>query len=98
MTDRVPILAGGEDLAEREQRFAIHPGDPIPLAPDYRVDEVLNLYLCRSSFSRLEHEPKRNYTGDDGGLGQAHTRGSTARIQQGCTSALPVCVVCSPRP
>ncbi|ONI49843.1 site-specific tyrosine recombinase XerC [Streptomyces sp. IB2014 011-1] len=64
VTDRIPTLAGWEDLAEREERFGIHPGDPILLSPDYRVDGVLSLYLCRSSFSRLEHESKRNYTGD----------------------------------
>ncbi|TKA12264.1 integrase [Actinacidiphila oryziradicis] len=34
------------------------------LSPDHRVDEILSLYLCRSSFARLEHESKRNYTGD----------------------------------
>ncbi|MFH8411204.1 hypothetical protein ACH4FX_41510 [Streptomyces sp. NPDC018019] len=60
----MPILAGWGDLAEREERFGIHPGDPILLSPDYRGDGVMGLYLCRSSFSRLEHESKRNYTGD----------------------------------
>ncbi|MBK3629278.1 site-specific integrase [Streptomyces sp. MBT49] len=34
------------------------------LAPDYRVDELLSEYLCRSSFVHLEHETKRNYTSD----------------------------------
>ncbi|MBT1183928.1 site-specific integrase [Streptomyces sp. CJ_13] len=34
------------------------------LSPDYRVDEVLSRYLCRSSFARLAQETKRNYTDD----------------------------------
>ena len=61
---RVPVLAGWEDLPNREERAAVHPGDPIMLAPDYRVDELLSEYLCRSSFVHLEHETKRNYTSD----------------------------------
>ncbi|MFJ2865926.1 hypothetical protein [Kitasatospora sp. NPDC087314] len=64
VTDRVPVLEGWEDLAEREERSGIHPGDPILLSPDYRIDEVLSLYLCRSSFARLEPETKRNYAND----------------------------------
>lgn len=46
--DRVPVLAEWENLAEREERVGIHPGDPILLSPDYRVDQVLSRYLCRS--------------------------------------------------
>jgi hypothetical protein len=48
----------------REDRVGIHPGDPILLAPDYRIDEVLSPYLCRSSFARLAPETKRNHTDD----------------------------------
>ncbi|MGW1055265.1 hypothetical protein [Streptomyces sp. NPDC002521] len=62
--DRVPVLAGWGDLAVREDRVGIHPGDPILLSPDYRIDEVLSRYLRRSSFTRLAQETKRNYTDD----------------------------------
>ncbi|MFD8474891.1 tyrosine-type recombinase/integrase [Streptomyces globisporus] len=62
--DRVSVLAGWEDLAVREDRVGIHPGDPILLSPDFRIDEVLSWYLCRSSFARLAPETKRNYTDD----------------------------------
>ncbi|MEU1090086.1 site-specific integrase [Streptomyces sp. NPDC005892] len=62
--DRVPVLAEREDLAVREDRVGIHPGDPILLSPDCRIDEVLSHYLCRSSFARLAQETKRNYTDD----------------------------------
>ncbi|WP_308406499.1 site-specific integrase [Streptomyces sp. AC602_WCS936] len=62
--DRVPVLGGWEDLGAREDRVGIHPGDPILLSPDWRVDEVLSRYLCRSSFARLAQETKRNYTDD----------------------------------
>ncbi|WP_369191556.1 site-specific integrase [Streptomyces sp. R08] len=58
------VLAGWEDLAVREDRVGIHPGDPILLSPDYRIDEVLSRYPCRSSFVRLAQETKRNYTDD----------------------------------
>lgn len=61
---RVPVLAGLEDLVEREERTGIHTGDPIILSPDYRIDESLSLFLCRSSFARLAAETKRNYTDD----------------------------------
>ncbi|MFG2631421.1 tyrosine recombinase XerC [Streptomyces sp. NPDC048473] len=60
----MPALVGWEDLAAREQRAGVHLGDPILLSPDYRVDEALSLYLCRSSFARLAPETKRNYTAD----------------------------------
>jgi site-specific recombinase XerD len=62
--DRVPELADWTDLPEREERTGIHPGDPILLSPDCRIDELLGAYLCRSSFVRLEPETKRNYTLD----------------------------------
>lgn len=38
---RLPVLAGWEDLAEREAATGIRPGDPILLAPDCRIDELL---------------------------------------------------------
>ncbi|MFD7550568.1 site-specific integrase [Streptomyces sp. NPDC059816] len=58
------MLAGWEDLARREDDVGVHPGDPILLSPDYRIDDVLSQYLCRSSFARLAPETKRNYTDD----------------------------------
>ncbi|MFE0382291.1 hypothetical protein ACFW1M_43615 [Streptomyces inhibens] len=62
--ERVPILMGWEDLAEREERAGFHVGDPILLSPDCRIDVVLSLYLCRSSFARLAAETKRNCKDD----------------------------------
>ncbi len=62
--DWVPVLAGYSDLAEREERVGIHPGDPILLSPDYRIDEVLSLFLCRSSFVRLADSTKEDYAED----------------------------------
>lgn len=64
VSERVPVLAGWEDLAEREDRTGIHPGDPVMLSPDCRIDELLSLFFCRSSFARLAAETKRNYTDD----------------------------------
>ncbi|WP_239965388.1 site-specific integrase [Streptomyces sp. CBG9] len=60
----MPVLAWWKDLAAREDRVGIHPGDPILLSPDYQIDEVLSRYFCRSSFARLAPETKRNYTDD----------------------------------
>jgi site-specific recombinase XerD len=52
------------DLAEREASVGIRPGDPILLAPDYRVDELTVLYFSSRPFSRYTAETKRNYTTD----------------------------------
>ncbi len=54
--DRIPLLAVMEDLSKRENRLGIHPGNPILLSPDYRIDELLSLYLCRSGFAKLAPE------------------------------------------
>ncbi|MEU1288315.1 site-specific integrase [Kitasatospora sp. NPDC005856] len=62
--DRVPALAGWENLAEREERAGIHPGSPILLSPDHRIDEALSTFLCRSSFARLAPTTKEDYTED----------------------------------
>ncbi|MEU2911929.1 integrase [Streptomyces massasporeus] len=64
-TPRVPVLAGWADLAEREESTGIRPGDPILLAPDYRVDELLGLYTRSSPFRGYTRETKRNYITDD---------------------------------
>lgn len=61
---QISVLTGWDDLHSREERAGVHPGDPIMLSPDYRVDELLSEYLSRSSFVLLEHETKRNYTSD----------------------------------
>ncbi|MEU6591772.1 site-specific integrase [Streptomyces sp. NPDC046881] len=53
-----------EDLVDREDRLGLHPGDPIMLSPDYRIDELLSLCLCRSGFARLEPGTRRNYADD----------------------------------
>ncbi|MFF5125911.1 site-specific integrase [Streptomyces syringium] len=60
-----PVLVGWADLAEREESAGIRPGDPILLAPDYRVDELLSLYTRSSPFRGYTAETKRNYTTDD---------------------------------
>ncbi|WP_330452235.1 site-specific integrase [Streptomyces sp. NBC_00869] len=58
------MLEGWEDLAEREESVGVRPGDPILLAPDYRVDEVLGLYFGSRSFAGYTRETKRNYATD----------------------------------
>ncbi|MFD7281205.1 hypothetical protein ACFV80_30225 [Streptomyces sp. NPDC059862] len=61
---RVPVLAGWADLAELEESTGIRPGDPILLAPDYRIDELLSLYTRGSPFRAFTKETKRNYITD----------------------------------
>lgn len=60
----VPVQAGWTDLAEREASAGIRPGDPILLAPDYRIDELLSLYTRSSPFRGYTKETKRNYITD----------------------------------
>ncbi|MFF0474394.1 integrase [Streptomyces sp. NPDC004284] len=59
-----PVLAGWADLTEREESVGVRPGDPIFLAPDYRVDELLSLYVASSPFRGYTTETKRNYSTD----------------------------------
>ncbi|WP_449475261.1 site-specific integrase [Streptomyces abikoensis] len=61
---RTSLLAGWEGLASSEERVGIQEGDPILLAPDYRVDELLSLYLRSRRFRRYTTETKRNYVTD----------------------------------
>ncbi|MDO0930251.1 hypothetical protein QQY66_00410 [Streptomyces sp. DG2A-72] len=61
---RLSVLAGWADLAEREASTGIRPGDPILLAPDYRIDELLSLYTRSSLFRGYTRETKRNYITD----------------------------------
>jgi hypothetical protein len=44
------VLTGWTDLAEREASTGVWPGDPILLAPDYRIDEILSLYTRSRPF------------------------------------------------
>ncbi|WP_328447273.1 hypothetical protein OG780_11440 [Streptomyces sp. NBC_00386] len=57
-------MAEWNDLAEREALAGVRPGDPILLTPDYRVDELIGLYVRSAPFSRYTRETKRNYTTD----------------------------------
>lgn len=61
---RAPVLAGWTDLAEREASTGIRSGDPILLAPDYRIDELLSLYTRSNPFRGYTKETKRNYITD----------------------------------
>ncbi|MCX5309012.1 site-specific integrase [Streptomyces sp. NBC_00160] len=61
---RPSLVEGWEDLAGAEKLAGISPGDPILLAPDYRVDELLCLYLRTRRFRRYTAETKRNYATD----------------------------------
>lgn len=61
---RIEALAGWEDLADREESVGIRPGDPILLAPDYRVDELVGLYFGSRPFAGYTRETKRNYATD----------------------------------
>lgn len=58
------LVEGWDALAEAERRVGIKPGDPILLAPDYRVDELLCLYFRTRRFRRYTTETKRNYVTD----------------------------------
>ncbi|MCD9193412.1 site-specific integrase [Streptomyces albireticuli] len=64
MPTRVPELKGWSDLRERESSVQIRPGDPILLAPDYRVDELTTLYFSSQPFAGHTPETKRNYATD----------------------------------
>ncbi|MGW7292364.1 site-specific integrase [Streptomyces xiamenensis] len=44
--------------------MGIKPGDPVLLAPDHRVDELLCLYFRTRRFRRYTAETKRNYATD----------------------------------
>ncbi|MFE9367872.1 tyrosine-type recombinase/integrase [Streptomyces sp. NPDC006978] len=57
-------MEGWDDVAGAERRVGITPGDPILLAPDHRVDELLCLYFRTRRFRRYTAETKRNYTTD----------------------------------
>jgi len=58
------VLAGWDDLALRENRAGIKPGDPILLSPDYRVDPLLSSYVQSAAFRRYTAETRRNYVTD----------------------------------
>jgi hypothetical protein len=58
------VLAGWEDLPEREDRVGVRAGDPVLLSPDYRVDPVLSLYVQSPVFRHYTAETRRNYVTD----------------------------------
>ncbi|GAA3773087.1 hypothetical protein [Streptomyces chiangmaiensis] len=51
MPTRLPVLRSWSDLREREVSVQIRPGDPVLLAPDYRVDELMTLYFSSQPFA-----------------------------------------------
>jgi hypothetical protein len=61
---RGPRLEGWEELAGQEARASIRPGDPVSLAPDYRVYELPCVYFRSHRFRRYTAETKRNYVTD----------------------------------
>lgn len=61
---RQRLLKGWTGLPERESEVGIEAGDPIFLAPDYRVDPLLSLYGQSVKFRRHTTETQRNYTTD----------------------------------
>ncbi|MFE2711949.1 tyrosine-type recombinase/integrase [Streptomyces mirabilis] len=61
---RDSLLDGWGDLTQRQEAVDVRPGDPIFLAPDYRVDELLSLYVQSARFRRHTPETKRNYATD----------------------------------
>jgi hypothetical protein len=58
------LLTGWDDLVAREVEVGVQAGDPIFLAPDYRVDPVLALYGQSTTFRRYTAETRRNYATD----------------------------------
>jgi hypothetical protein len=58
------VLAGWEDLPEREDQVGVRAGDPVLLSPDYRVDPLLSLYVQSPVFRRYTAETRRNYVTD----------------------------------
>lgn len=58
------VLAGWEDLPEREDQAGVKAGDPVFLSPDYRVDPLLGLYAGSAAFRRYTAETRRNYATD----------------------------------
>lgn len=61
---RRDLLDGWGDLADREHQVGIAPGDPIFLAPDYRVDRLLGTYGRSTKYRRYTEETRRNYATD----------------------------------
>lgn len=59
---RLPVLRTRSDLREREASVQIRPGDPILLAPDYRVDELMTPPASRPKASDRCPQPPTNAT------------------------------------
>ncbi len=60
---RLP-LEGWDDLAAREREVGVRAGDPIFVAPDYRVDALLSRYVQSRKFRTYTAETRRNYATD----------------------------------
>lgn len=58
------LLADWDNLVERERQVGVRAGDPIFLAPDYRVDRLLSLYGQSAAFRRYTPRTRRNYATD----------------------------------
>ena len=61
---RETLGPGWEELRSREAAVGVQDGDPIFLAPDYRVDLLLGLYGQSRTFRRYTAETRRNYSTD----------------------------------
>jgi len=58
------VLGAWGDLAERERALGIRPGQPIPLAPDGRVDPYLSAIFRHGDFARKAEGTKETYAPD----------------------------------
>jgi hypothetical protein len=58
------LVAGWEDLPEREAAVGVQAGDPIFLSPNHRVDPLLGLYGQSTAFRKKTTETRRNYATD----------------------------------
>jgi site-specific recombinase XerD len=61
---RRSLVEGWDDLTARERGVGVRAGDPIFLAPDYRVDALLSSYGRSRKFRAYTTETRRNYATD----------------------------------
>jgi site-specific recombinase XerD len=59
-----PILDEWADLADREERMRVRPGDPFMLDPNLEADARLTRFFSRSGFLQLAKSTKVSYTND----------------------------------
>lgn len=57
-------VLGVGDLPQAVERLGLRPGDPVFMAPDFRIDADLLDFVRSSAFRWLERETKRNYATD----------------------------------